>query len=392
MGHIESIEIKNFKKFQHLRVENLGLLNLVTGDNNAGKTTLLEGLVILQDSIDKSIEYLHRTLCLKRVHIHPQHITSQNPIVPVDNYFRFLKNDLQQPLEFYWVEDRRKKKIAFQDCVIDELNENDFSKQKPNNYNISNTRNWIKVFVDGNFSELQWMYLDDFKRGMQYGYWELISFSAGYDHDINHYFAETIGLSETSNSLSTQILGIANSQIEFKFKTLDFEQKKSFISALSMFIFDIEDITIKNYFGRDLLAIKVCSLSDYQPITFWGEGFNKFVRYLLEIVRCKGKRILIDEIDTGIHWTKLISFWSFIIQSCKANSVQLFATTHSQECINAFLKAAEMVNAQDDLRLVELEEFIVDRNTKHSATTYDFETLKYKVEADTNVRGGDVWK
>src|SRR5262245_60205982 len=44
MGNLilDSLEIQNFRTFQHLRIEKLGRVNLITGKNNVGKTSLLE--------------------------------------------------------------------------------------------------------------------------------------------------------------------------------------------------------------------------------------------------------------------------------------------------------------------------------------------------------------
>ena len=41
---LPSLEIKNFRAFRHLSIEKLGRVNLVTGKNNVGKSSLLEAL------------------------------------------------------------------------------------------------------------------------------------------------------------------------------------------------------------------------------------------------------------------------------------------------------------------------------------------------------------
>ncbi len=391
MKQITRFEFKNFKKFKHLIVENLGRVNLITGDNNVGKTTLLEALLVDNDD-DKSIEFLHRTLCSKNFHIHPQRIHTKNPVFPDESFLKFLKYDTKEPVFFKWDDKEGQYSSAFQDCVLDELEENDFKKRKEDNYNIGNPKNWIKIYKNGEFKELQWMYLDDFRRDLKYGYWPLISFYAGYQEDINQFYTENFGGFEEFEKFE----GIQHNvnQLELKFKTLDFEQKKNFISTLSMFISDIEDTTIKNYYNRDILSIKTKAFKDYQPITFWGEGFNKFVRYLLEIIQCKDNRIMIDEIDTGVHWTRQINFWDYIIKSCKINNVQLFATTHSSDCIKAFTQVAKKnQEIENDIRLIEVEEFVSKEGINvHRATTYDCDNLNYKLETDTNIRGGNVWQ
>jgi AAA15 family ATPase/GTPase len=388
--YIKKFEVKNFKKFNSLSIDNIGSVNLITGDNNVGKTTLLECLLVDED-VDKNIEFLHKTLCSKNFHIHPKNVSTKNPIFPADNYFKFLKTNVNEPISFTWEDNKGTHSYSFQDCSLDELKDVDFEKRREDNYNIGNPKNWIKIYKNGIFSELQWMYFDDFRRDMKSGgYWPLIAFNAGYQEDINTYYVENIGMHEERSKGESFYVN----QLEIRFKTLDYEEKQKFISTLSMFIADIEDTTIKNYYGRDILSIKTKTSKNYQPITFWGEGFNKFVRYLLEIIQCKGNRIMIDEIDTGIHWTKQIKFWNHIIQSCKANGVQLFATTHSSDCIKALVSAAEMnKEIQTEIRLIELEEFISKAGVNtHQATTYDYNTAKFKLDTETNIRGGNVWQ
>lgn len=130
-NHITEIEVKNFKKFDHLSVENIGQFNLITGDNNVGKTTLLESLLI-DENVDYCIENLHRILCNRLVHIHPKNIHSNNPVFPSDNYFDYLKNkNTINDIEFNW---KNKNSVSFnykfQDVRVNELNENDFQKEK----------------------------------------------------------------------------------------------------------------------------------------------------------------------------------------------------------------------------------------------------------------------
>lgn len=47
---MNSIEISNFKNFRHLRIDNIGRVNLIVGKNNAGKSSLLEAVSILAPS------------------------------------------------------------------------------------------------------------------------------------------------------------------------------------------------------------------------------------------------------------------------------------------------------------------------------------------------------
>ena len=52
---LDSLEIKNFRAFKHLRIEKLGRVNLIVGKNNIGKTSLLEALQLYAAGVDPTI-------------------------------------------------------------------------------------------------------------------------------------------------------------------------------------------------------------------------------------------------------------------------------------------------------------------------------------------------
>ena len=43
--------------------------------------------------------------------------------------------------------------------------------------------------------------------------------------------------------------------------------------------------------------------------------------------------LLIDEIDTGLHWTIMEEMWQFVVEVARKSNVQIIATTHSLDCI-----------------------------------------------------------
>ena len=92
-----------------------------------------------------------------------------------------------------------------------------------------------------------------------------------------------------------------------------------------------------------------------------GERFGFLFRYdemdlnfvlekerLLEITVCKDKRLMVDEIDTGIHYSKMKEFWKIILLASKENNVQLFATTHSKECLQDYVEALKELQLESD--------------------------------------------
>lgn len=86
--------------------------------------------------------------------------------------------------------------------------------------------------------------------------------------------------------------------------------------------------------------------------------------------------MLIDEIETGIHHSRQKDFWVNIIKICQELDVQLFATTHSQECINAYCSALE------ELKLEEKGKVILLQEEKEKIVSYTFETKNLDLAFD----------
>ncbi len=54
-GHIESLEIKNYRMFRHVTLKDLQPMTVVIGANGTGKTTLLDIFTFLQDSLQQNV-------------------------------------------------------------------------------------------------------------------------------------------------------------------------------------------------------------------------------------------------------------------------------------------------------------------------------------------------
>ena len=64
--------------------------------------------------------------------------------------------------------------------------------------------------------------------------------------------------------------------------------------------------------------------------------------------------LLIDEVEIGIHYSLHVDLWRFILKAARDLGVQVFATTHSWDCIQGFQQAAAE-DDQDDAVLIRLE-------------------------------------
>jgi AAA15 family ATPase/GTPase len=66
-----------------------------------------------------------------------------------------------------------------------------------------------------------------------------------------------------------------------------------------------------------------------------GEGIRRLMSILLAILNSPGGLVLIDEVENGLHYSVMKRVWQAIAQAARQAHAQLFATTHSWECIQA---------------------------------------------------------
>jgi AAA15 family ATPase/GTPase len=122
--------------------------------------------------------------------------------------------------------------------------------------------------------------------------------------------------------------------------------------------------------GIQPLLYSDIGLSEMIPVTQMGQGFNRLLDIYSEIVAAEAKVLLIDEIENGIHHSVLETIWRGLFQAAREAGVQIFATTHSWECVLAADRAARE-QMPYDLNLIRLDR--VEDNIK--ATLIDAQAI-----------------
>ncbi|MFC1642778.1 ATP/GTP-binding protein [Myxococcota bacterium] len=89
------------------------------------------------------------------------------------------------------------------------------------------------------------------------------------------------------------------------------------------------------------------------PIGSMGDGIWRLLGIALALVRARGGTLLVDEIDTGLHYTVLVDMWRLVLDTARRLEVQVFATTHSRDCYEAL--AATATEGGYDISLQRIE-------------------------------------
>jgi ABC-type transport system involved in cytochrome c biogenesis ATPase subunit len=82
-------------------------------------------------------------------------------------------------------------------------------------------------------------------------------------------------------------------------------------------------------------------LREKLPIGYLSAGISRFIA-MLSAVLIRGKGVvLIDEIENGISYKIFEPLWKYLLKFAVDNDTQIFASTHSLECVRALLPAME---------------------------------------------------
>ena len=100
----------------------------------------------------------------------------------------------------------------------------------------------------------------------------------------------------------------------------------------------IEKIEMISDEGESRFMVSSSRIKEAVDITKYGEGLQRVFEIALLMVYSKDGVICIDEVDSAIHKSLLIEFTEFIQQTAEQFNVQVFLSTHSKECIDAFVK------------------------------------------------------
>lgn len=115
----------------------------------------------------------------------------------------------------------------------------------------------------------------------------------------------------------------------------------------------IEKIDLVNDEGENRFKVTSKSIETAVDITKYGEGLQRVFEIALLLGYCKNGILCIDEIDSALHKSLLVKFTEFIQTIAKEFNVQVFLSTHSKECIDAFV---ENEYPDDELTAYALEE------------------------------------
>ena len=137
----------------------------------------------------------------------------------------------------------------------------------------------------------------------------------------------------------------------------------------------------RNHFDRNApggVVLRLHGVENRVPIGSMGDGTWRMLGLALSVACAEGGVLLVDEIDTGLHYSILEDMWRMLSKEAEARSVQLFATTYSRDCYESL--AAIAVSAADSVTIQRID------RSRSEAVRFSSEAIVAAAERGLEVR------
>ncbi len=306
--YISELTIKRYRGINDLRITNIGDINVLVGNNNVGKTSILEAKKIL--SIPNDIGNLVR-VALSRYSGNAENfmdvlLTIFQTNIPDVNEVENFNTQETYELSLGCKTDQKDIRLQIMGSVSEKI---DFNRTDEPVKKIFDATAIIET--NGKKTHTQFSIAPpDIEVGNSEAAFDAL------------YMLVNTSIYRTCVKLYTDVIKIQN--------------KSDFISIMQIFDKNIYDISII----EEMIWIHN-KKNGVMPLFSYGSGMQKALLLGMLVTLSKGRILLIDEIESAIHTTALKDIFSFFVSDCKKMDVQAFVTTHSIEAIDSFLEVAD---------------------------------------------------
>ena len=322
---IESVTIERFRAFQSLTVDGLGRVNLITGKNNTGKSSLLEGLRVV--ATDAELGDLQEMLRSREEYADPSDDPSERRATPF--MFSALFHgfpDLStktEPLVISTTGGSCETNVS--------LSVSWFSRDRDSEGNLKYTERapddpeGSASLVITSSESIRVHRLDNLRDR-----WSVSSRRSS-TSGIGCGFVGPYSGRRTTE-LGDLWDGIALT-----------DDEGVVVDALRIIDPHVSKVTMvggDGTRGRRTAIVRTDQVPHPVPLRSFGDGMNRLFSIVLNLVNSRDKTLLVDEFENGLHHSIQLDAWRIIFRLAHTLNIQVFATTHSWDTIETFQRAA----------------------------------------------------
>lgn len=357
---LRDLTIENYRSFDKYRLEGLARVNLLVGDNNCGKTSVLEAVHILiaNGKLDCTLETLSNRDEIKKSFRSTKSQIIGHP-APA-SLFHMSKGASGHPIANIKITSTRGSE--------------DYSVDLSIKYSIDNEPESLvsQLEIDGVPIRQQSLKLDS--TGLAVGPISSPSNPLSGNNKSRstlpvprHVFVPSSGLKASRLS-------------KFWSALLPTKGEQEVIEAINIVFPEIHGIQFESD-ARSKADIWVDTNNGRYSSSDLGGGVSFLLAIGIGAATSRSGVLFIDEIDTGLHYSRLADMWRMVIRTAKDLDVQVFATTHSSDCIRGL---ADAVRDEEDL-ISEVAIHSIDRRLEESVR-YAGDELETIVRHEIEVR------
>lgn len=377
---LNSLQIANFRLLEHFTVPKLGRVNLIVGKNNSGKSSVLEALRIYAGSAQrKLLQQIALAHNEQGLVANPGEATDQAR--PFEAFFTGRNFGREQPKTITIgpdIANHETLSIAHGSLVSEQL-EIDTDEGKLSQTRIRFTHNsdgydgtatpCLRVSKGKNI--LYDIRLDSADAPLKPSVW-----------------AHREALLPCSY-IPTQFVSLGELADEWDKIALTSAQNVV-TDALQIIAPDFEALTFVRDVGAQGLQrtamVKLSTFAQPVPLRSLGDGFVRILQLVLKLLPARGGFLLIDEFENGLHFSVQEKIWDLLLTMAERLDIQIFATTHSWDCIESFARAAHANKAAEGLLFRVGHSVLTSDQGRIIATVFDEEQLYSITQADVEVR------
>lgn len=346
---IESINIKNFRGIKNLSIDNPGMINLILGNNNCGKTSLLDALFLFSGATNPRLSVLinwlreYEKISDEMLRLNFYGMNPSEEIVLTGRY----NNGKVRNLIISYKEENSE--------TITEANAGNQDKH----YFLN-----LKADISGKTYETSMTYPGKSRSEATINSLK----DEEYEEELKSVYISSSNPYDNNVKLFSDLL-------------LD-KQEKALISSLRQIEPNLKDIIVAN--GNLYADV---SLDKRIPIQVLGDGIRKIISILINIYQARnGGILLIDEIDNGLHYKSMPTLWRSILTMARKYDVQIFATTHNIDSIRALnntLGESGYADMQEHTRIYTLRK---NQSGRMKAFMNEYEQFNHLINTETEIR------
>ena len=316
--YLNELNIQSFRGIKNLQLTDFNDINLLTGDNNCGKTSVLEVINYLSGVTDlRNLIYGSRRM-----------MSSGSVIRDLTEYERlsFVFPVDENKISYSFLLDNQPHHVDISKSEsIETLNKNDI-KELNFRVHLSNEDEVIDVKkmklnfdVDG-LKEEKFFY--DFSR-------------SSYSNSQSSHFIETLYVSPFKH-----VENIVNLNKILNNPDL-YEEMLEVLKEFDEGILSLNISTLSETSHSRVVTVLSKEHNQAIPLNFYGDGMKKAILLMSSVIVSENGILLLDEFETAIHTTAMEKVFEWILKTCLKLNVQLFLTSHSKEAIDKVLKCSE---------------------------------------------------